>query len=127
MGGSSGGGTTVQKSEPWEGAKPYLEQSMREAQRLYKGPGQKYYPGSTVVPFSNETNQELYRRTQRAQQGSAVNRAAQQNAQNTLNDKYLYNQPGSAQLEKIGGGAYLNSDPAASSFSLRTASRSILS
>jgi len=46
---SGGGGTTVQKSDPWSGAQPYLQDVMGQAQQLYRGGGPSYYPGQTFV------------------------------------------------------------------------------
>jgi hypothetical protein len=54
---SGGGGqTTTQKSEPWEGQKPYVLEGYKGAEDLYKkGPAQ-YYQGNTVAGFGNESN-----------------------------------------------------------------------
>lgn len=57
MFGGGGGGTTqtVQKSDPWSGQQPYLEQTMQQAQNLYNNQGDwpQYYPSSTVQPFNS--------------------------------------------------------------------------
>lgn len=57
--GMGGGGsqTTTQKSEPWEAQKPYLTDIYGQAQQLYQQGQPAYYPGSTVVPYSDATNQ----------------------------------------------------------------------
>lgn len=50
--------TTTSKSEPWAGAQPYLKDVMQKGQQMFEsGMGRSYYPFSTVVPFSNQTNQ----------------------------------------------------------------------
>ena len=55
MGASSSGTDSVtQKSEPWSQAQPYLKDIFGQAQGLYNS-GQQYFPGSTVVPFSPNT------------------------------------------------------------------------
>ena len=54
MGTSSGTETVTQNSEPWSAAQPHLRNIFSGAQSLYNQ-GAEYYPGSTVVPFSNQT------------------------------------------------------------------------
>lgn len=55
FGGGGGGGTqkTVQKSEPWEGQKPFLSDVYSQAQSLYRQSGPRYYPYSTVAPYDD--------------------------------------------------------------------------
>ena len=89
---SSGGGTTstIQKADPWKGAQPYLYDIMGQAQNLYnQSAGDTYYPGSTVVPFSPETQAGLGAITSRATQGSPLNAAAQQQILSTIGGDYL--------------------------------------
>lgn len=73
--------TTTQVSEPPAYVKPFLEGAAQEAQRLYQTQTPQYYPGSTVVPFSGETQQALDLTTQRALAGSPLMTSAQQGAQ----------------------------------------------
>ncbi len=76
MGGSSGQ-TTTQKSEPWEGQKPYIQEGYKEAQDLYnKGPAQ-YFQGSTVAGFSPETNNALSAITRQGMGGQQQRAGAQ--------------------------------------------------
>lgn len=91
MGGSSGGSTTtVQKADPWSGAQPYLKDVMGQAQNWYNNAqDNSYYPGSTVVPFSDATNQGLNSIMSRAQNGSPLIGAAQNELQKTINGGYL--------------------------------------
>jgi hypothetical protein len=89
---SSGGGsqTTVQKSDPWKGAQPYLYDIMGQAQNLYnQSAGNTYYPGSTVVPFSPETEAGLGAISNRAAQGSPLTAAAQEQNLATMRGDYL--------------------------------------
>lgn len=52
--------TTTQSSAPWEGAQPALRQSVNTAQNLYNnGIGSEVYTGSTVVPWSSQTQQAM--------------------------------------------------------------------
>jgi len=59
---SSGGGnqTTVQRTEPYAPAEPYLQDILGEASNIYRsGVGRSFFPGSTVVPFANQTQEAL--------------------------------------------------------------------
>lgn len=50
--GSGGGGqstNTIQNSDPWSGAQPYLRDIMSQAQSQYRGGGPQYFPGQTYV------------------------------------------------------------------------------
>ena len=72
---SKGGGTqtVTQNSDPWGPAQPYLQDLMGQAQNLYSsGVGQEYYPFSTVVPFSDQTEMGLQAIENRALSGSPV-------------------------------------------------------
>lgn len=90
---SSGSGSTtqtIQQADPWKGAQPYLYDIMGQAQNLYnQSAGDTYYPGSTVVPFSPETQAGLGAITNRATQGSPLNAAAQQQLLSTIGGDYL--------------------------------------
>jgi len=90
MAGGGGSETTTQKTEPWDKQKPYLEYGFKQAQDLYKKTNPEYYPGSTVVPFSPETNLSLEMQTQRALNGSPIQQAANQQLVSTMNGEYLY-------------------------------------
>lgn len=49
---SSSKKTQKSSTAPWQPQQPYLEHGFSEAQRLYQNHPQKYYPKSTVAPFS---------------------------------------------------------------------------
>lgn len=89
-GGGGGSTTTVQKADPWDKQKPYLITGFTEAENLLKQPTNQFYPGSTVVPFSPETELALNMQTSRAIQGSPLQYASNQQLTNTLNGDYLY-------------------------------------
>lgn len=93
FGGSSPSGTQViqQNNAPWSGQQPYLSTGFDRARQLLDQP-QQYFPNSTVVPFSNETEQALTALTNRAQ-GSPLESAAQGNIQQTLNGDFLNSNP----------------------------------
>ena len=95
-GGGGGGGTTqtIQKADPPAFIQPYLEQAATQATTLFGQQGTpSYYPGSTVTPFSGETNQALQMITDRATNGSPVNAAAGAQLTGTLNGQYLNGNP----------------------------------
>jgi len=70
---SSGGGsqTTTQRTEPYSPAEPFLKDILGEAQQLYRsGTGRQFFPGSTVVPFAQQTEEAL-----KLQQAAALEQA----------------------------------------------------
>lgn len=85
LGGGPKSTTSTQTSEPPAYVKPYLQDAAQQSQQLYNQGPATYYPGQTVTPFSNQTQQALDLTQQRATQGSGVNRAAQGYVTNTLN------------------------------------------
>lgn len=87
-----GSQTTVQKSEPWEGQKPYLNQVYQQAEGLRSTP-QQYYPGSTVVPQSGQTLDALAAMENRARTGSPIQQAGNDQYLATLNGDYLNSNP----------------------------------
>lgn len=89
-GGGGGSTTTVQKSDPWDQQKPYLITGFQQAENLLNQPTNQFYPNSTVVPFSPETELALNMQTSRAIQGSPLQAASNQQLTNTLNGDYLY-------------------------------------
>jgi hypothetical protein len=86
--GSSGTTTTTQVSNPWSGQQKYLTAGYQQAAQNLANPPQ-YYPGQAVAQFNPTQNQALGAQTLRAQQGSPVMAAADQQQTDTLNGKYL--------------------------------------
>jgi len=85
----SGSTQVVQNNDPWRGQQPYLEKGFQAAQQNILDTPLSYYPNSTVVPFSQQTEQALQGIEQRATQGSPVTQAAQSNLTGTLQGDYL--------------------------------------
>lgn len=59
---SSGGGgqTTTEEKKPYAPAEPYLKDVLAEAGKVYRsGTGRSYFPGSTVVPYAQQTEEAL--------------------------------------------------------------------
>lgn len=80
---------TTTNTEPPEYAKPYLERVLSEAQTEFESARPDYYPDSTVVGQSPETNLALQMSQQTALGGSPVVQAAQDQARKTLSGDYL--------------------------------------
>ncbi len=71
---SSGGGDqqTTSRTEPYAPAEPYLQDILGEAQNIYRsGLNREYFPGSTVVPFADQTQEAL-----NLQQAAALEQAS---------------------------------------------------
>lgn len=78
---SKGGGSTrtiTSSTAAPAYAQPFLEYGLSEAQRLYESPTPQYYPESTVVGFSPETQMALGGMRQQALFGSPFIPATQQ-------------------------------------------------
>lgn len=91
MSGGGGGGetTTVQKSDPWLGQQGSLTKGFQYAQQLLDHGMQQAYPGQTVAPLSDASNNAVFRMASRGITGSPVETAAQGEAVKTLNGDYL--------------------------------------
>lgn len=75
---------------PWSGQQPYLNDVFTRAQNQFNAGPPAYYPNSTVVPFSNQTQQALGR------------------METTANDPNSLTAQAQAQLGSVLGGDYLN-------------------
>jgi hypothetical protein len=80
--------TATNTSEPWSGQKPYIEQGLAEAKRIYGAQGPSYFPGSTVAGFSPEQQKAQQGIMNRASQGNAGMKAAEGFNTDTINGKY---------------------------------------
>jgi len=100
LGGMLGGGsspaqiqTQTTSSSPWAPQQPYLEEIFKGAQDAYGSAAPSFYPNSTVVDFSPQTQQALGGIEQRATAGSPLQQQAMQQAQNTVQGDYLQASP----------------------------------
>ena len=84
---SAGGTSTSSTSEPWAGSKPYLTRGYEAASRGILDMPKQFFPGSTVVPFSPETEASMGATNQRALSGSPVLGAAQGYTSDVLSGK----------------------------------------
>lgn len=97
-------GTQTVINEPAKFVKPFYEQIARESSKMYSQGGAKYFPDSTVVPFSDETEQALTMQRDRAMGGSALSDAAKAQQEATIRGDYLTGSPALEQeLNRIGG------------------------
>lgn len=89
-GGGSGSTTTVQKSDPWSGQQPYLQDVFAQAQSLDHSYNPQYYPNSTVAQFTPTQQTGLNMETALGEGGGAQSTgAADQALSKTLNGDFL--------------------------------------
>src|SRR3990167_3282840 len=81
--------TQTQKSDPWPEQQPFLKTGFQQAESNVLNKPRSYFPGSTVVPFSPETETALQATTNRAMRGNPLVPAAQQGVMDTLGGGYL--------------------------------------
>lgn len=92
MGGSSGGGETVQTqqvNEPWSQQIPYLTEGFEKAKSTVLDRPLDYYPESTVIPFSPEREAGLNLASWRAVNGSPLVEGASTVLGDTLSGNYM--------------------------------------
>ena len=89
----TGQSTTVVNKDPWGPQQDYLKTGFARAQSDILDKPLSYYPNSTVVPFSGQTESALQRQEQRAMGGSPLVGAAQAEAQRTIQGDYLNANP----------------------------------
>ena len=92
MGSSSSQPSSVQRTvvstDPPSFQLPYIERGFEEAQRLFETP-RTFYEGSTVIPFSDQTQAGLSAMENRAMAGSPLVTAAQNLTADTLAGNFL--------------------------------------
>ena len=86
---SSGPGSQKTETKPWKGLRPYLSTGFQYALRDILQRPLEFFPGSTVTPFSPETELGLGGITNRAAMGSSLNPAAQGQVMDTLGGEYF--------------------------------------
>ncbi len=91
-----GGNKTVTQaasSAPWEATQPHLRRIFGEAERLYDEESPTYFPGSTVVGFSPQTEQALRMTEGQVMGGSPIRAAGEAEMMATLGGDYLEGSP----------------------------------
>lgn len=89
---SSSSGKTQQVNTvnaPWSGQQPFLSDVFTRAQNQFNAGPQTYYPNSTVVPFSGQTEQALGRLEAAGNDPNSLTRQAQGNLGATLRGDFL--------------------------------------
>lgn len=77
--------TTTASTGPWKGSEPYIKDALKETQKLYNsGQGFDPYPSSTVIPFSNQTQQAMAGVEGLANQGNPLAAVGYGNALGTI-------------------------------------------
>ncbi len=103
---------TTTKVEPWDGAKPYILDYLKQADQMYKDGKPEYYQGSTVADQSQATKDALAQQEALARQGSS----AITNAQNTVNNITQgnnFSQQPNQTLSQLQNGVDVGTNPAA--------------
>ena len=116
MDGGSGGGTqttsTIQKSDPWDEQKPFLEFGFEEAKNQYQDAGPSFFGGQTYAGMTPQQELALQAGEARAMGGSAQNPAAQGLNLETLQGDFLQNNPNfSAMMDVVEGDVRQRVDP----------------
>lgn len=90
-GGGSGNQTQTTTSQPYGPAKPMINQSLKDAQKLYEGGGLYInpYQGQMVAGSAPATQQGWGAIQERATQGSPLNQASSQYVQSVLDPGFL--------------------------------------
>lgn len=110
-GGGGGESTTVQKSDPWSGQQPYLQNVFSGAQNAYDTYAGN--PASSVAGFTPQQQQAIGA-TQSVANGTnfgnaaGVNNAAGNYTTNLLNGKYLNSNPGNSAFSSFANGSMMN-------------------
>lgn len=110
-GGGGGDTTTVQKSDPWAGQQPYLQNVFSGAQNAYNQYAGN--PSASVAGFT-PMQQQAMGVTQGIANGtnfgnvSGVNNAAGGYTTDLLNGKYLNSNPGNAAFSQFANGSMMN-------------------
>ncbi len=89
---SSGGSktsTVTSNQAPWTGQQPFLSDVFQRAQNQFNAGPPSFYPNSTVVPFSGQTEQALGRLEANANDPNSLVRQAQGNLGQTLGGDFL--------------------------------------
>lgn len=88
-GGGGGGGTTTVRQEPADFIRKYYEEAAKASQGLYGEGAPEFFPGSTFVPFSPESELAMQAQTNRAITGSPLTQAAQDQTLSNIRGDYL--------------------------------------
>jgi hypothetical protein len=83
----------TQNTEPWSVQSPYLEAGFKRAKTDVLNNPTQYYPNSTVVPFSPQTNTALQMMEQRALSGDPTVQAGKNQVGATVGGDYLNSNP----------------------------------
>src|SRR5258706_8663148 len=94
-GGSGGGGTQTTVSQPY--STNAADAALNTATAMFNDPGSwaRYYPGTTVAPFTDAQNAALSGTINTASAGSPLTQPTMDFARTLEGGGYLYNNPGS--------------------------------
>lgn len=113
MGGSTPKETTT-KTEPWDGAQPYILKYLDQADKLYSAGKPEYYQGDTVAGQSSATKDALSQQEALARSGSAASGlASASNAVNNITSGNAFSGQANNTLSQLQNGINLGTNPAA--------------
>lgn len=101
---SKGGGTQTEyvtqsvDKAPWDAQQPHLKNIFSGAEAAYNSDQPEYFEGSTVVPFSPQSDLALRMVENRALAGSGLNTSAQSAVQNITDGNFVGAGPGNSFL-----------------------------
>lgn len=101
---------TKQSRDPWAPAQPFIKDVMSKAKKTFNsGAGSQYFPDSTVVPYSDSSNQAIGMLKKRALNGSPVMNFANRQMLDTLGGKMFGKNPASSTYKNFtNSGDYKN-------------------
>lgn len=102
---------TTTKTEPWDGAKPYIEKYLAQADKLYSEGKPEYYSGDTVADQSKATTDALKKQEAIARGGFGGITNAQKTVNNITQGKNFSGQANKT-LSQLQSGIALGTNPA---------------
>ncbi|WP_203426183.1 tail fiber domain-containing protein [Sinorhizobium sp. BG8] len=103
---------TTTKTEPWDGAKPYIEKYLKQADELYSAGKPEYYKGDTVADQSKATTDALKQQEAIARGGFGGIKTAQNTVSNITSGNKFSTQANNT-LSQLQNGVSLGTNPAA--------------
>lgn len=104
---------TTTKTEPWDGAKPYIEKYLAQADKLYSEGKPEYYSGDTVASQSKATTDALKQQEAIARGGFGGITNAQKTVNNITQGNNFTGQANKT-LSELQSGVALGTNPASS-------------
>lgn len=104
---------TTTKTEPWDGAKPYITKYLAQADKLYSEGKPEYYQGDTIAGQSSATKDALNQQEALARAGAGGIKNAQNTVDAITQGKNFSSQPNQT-LSQLQNGVAFGTNPASS-------------